>query len=78
MCSSFGLELSPSSAWSLEIREIGRLLVGDFFWDSLLVDPIGCPRSLGRIGVRSIRFWFDLGFGGRFLGIVGSTDEEPS
>ena len=41
---------------------------GFLFWDSLFVDSISCPKSLGRIGVRLIRFWFNLGFRGSFSG----------
>jgi len=41
---------------------------GFHFWDSLFVDSIACPKSLGRIRVRLIWFWFDLGFRGSFSG----------
>ena len=68
MCSSFVLELSSLSLWPVEIRKVDESFSRISFWDSLFVDSIACPKSLGRIRVRLIWFWFDLGFRGSFSG----------
>ena len=74
MCSSFVLELSSFSLWLIEILKVGMSFSRISFWESLLVDPIVCPQSLGRIGVRLDGVWIDLGFCGEELGSIGSTD----